>query len=164
MKKLNLIMVAAACSMVLALTGCGRSDSTLTADVCPLVVEIITANGQNNVSCNSLQNIQKIDNDHYSAIAEVTCDGKTEMLNINFPSEGSRGIRITRHGGLFYTDEFVSQGEDTYIHVGDPIREGKDLTIDIHAVVNGYVSITPLTAEKTDLSAFERFKGTTKSF
>jgi uncharacterized lipoprotein YajG len=82
MKKLNLIMAAAACGMVLALTGCGRSDSTLTADACPLVVEIVTANGQNNVSCNSLQNIQKIDNDHYSAIAEVTCDGKTEMLNI----------------------------------------------------------------------------------
>jgi len=88
----------------------------------------------------------------------------TQMLNINFPSEGSRGIRITRHGGLFYTDEFVCQGNDTYIHVGDPIREGEDLTVDIHAVVNGYISITPLTAEKTDLLAFERFKETTKSF
>ncbi len=88
----------------------------------------------------------------------------TAMLNINFPSEGSRGIRITRHGGLFYTDEFVSRGEDTYIHVGDPIREGQDLTVDIHAVVNGYVSITPLTAEKTDLEAFKCFKETTKSF
>lgn len=87
----------------------------------------------------------------------------TMLLNINFPSEGSRGIRITRHGGLFYTDEFISRGEDTYIHVGDPIREGEDLTVDIHAVVNRYISITPLTTEKTDLGVFERFKGTTKT-
>ncbi len=82
----------------------------------------------------------------------------TALYNINIPVE-SRGIRITRRGYSFYADRFEHRGNDMYAQVGDPVRgEENDLSLDSNAVWSGYVSITPLTADKTDLTAFEKLK------
>ena len=79
------------------------------------------------------------------------------LLNINFPTEKSRGIRITRQGGMFYSDEFVCRDDGKYIQVGDPVRrDGDDPHVDINAVADGFISITPLTEVRTDEVAFER--------
>ena len=60
---------------------------------------------------------------------------------------------------MFYSDEFVCCGNDMYKQVGDPVRgDLSDLTVDINAVLSGYVSISPLTANKTDLVAYARLK------
>lgn len=84
------------------------------------------------------------------------------LYNVNFPPE-IKGIRITKQGGIYYHDEFIPQGNDLYLQVGAPLeREFNDLTVDIDAVLNGYISITPLTAEKTAFDAFERLKHLTK--
>lgn len=81
------------------------------------------------------------------------------LLNVNFPVEQSRGICITQQGGSYYSDEYVYRGNDKYIQVGDPICDGsKDLTVDISAIQNGYISITPLTEQKTDWTAYEKLK------
>ena len=46
-----------------------------------------------------------------------------------------------------------------YIQVGAPVTEyGQDLNMDIDAIRNGYVSVTPLAAERTDKEAFEALK------
>lgn len=79
------------------------------------------------------------------------------LLNVNIPPQKSRGISITRQGGMFYSDEFVSRGNDMYIQVGDPIvSKSGDLTVDINAIQNGYISISPLTSVYTDLEAYDR--------
>ena len=37
-------------------------------------------------------------------------------------------------------------------------EEGSDYEVDTHAVLHGYISITPLTIERTDLLTFETLK------
>ena len=77
------------------------------------------------------------------------------IFNVNIPLS-DKGIRVTRQGGIYFTDEFVCRGGDMYEQVGamaDPHSD--DLSLDTVAVINNYISITPLTAEKTDIALFE---------
>ena len=83
---------------------------------------------------------------------------QTDLLNINIPGKKSLGIRITRQGGIFYSDRFVSRGEDLYIQVGQPAPVDRDPSTDIYAVTNGYISVTPLTVVRTDLAAYQCLK------
>ena len=85
------------------------------------------------------------------------------LLNVNFPSVKSRGISITRQGGEFYSDEFVYYGDDMYMQVGEPVEDHcNDTSIDISAVRLGFVSVTPITAIKTDLVGFDKLKDLNK--
>ena len=78
------------------------------------------------------------------------------LYNINFPRE-AKGIRVTRQGGVFFSDGFARREGDMYIQVGAPVTEyGHDLNMDIDAIRNGYVSVTPLAAERTDFVVFEK--------
>ncbi|MBO5041590.1 MAG: 5'/3'-nucleotidase SurE [Clostridia bacterium] len=80
------------------------------------------------------------------------------LYNVNFPRE-AKGIRITRQGGVFFSDGFQRQEGDMYIQVGAPLTDyGQDLNMDIDAIRNGYVSVTPLAAERTNFVAFEKLK------
>lgn len=80
------------------------------------------------------------------------------LYNVNFPRE-AKGIRITRQGGVFFSDGFQRQEGDMFIQVGAPVTEyGEDLNMDIDAIRNGYVSVTPLAAERTDKEVFEALK------
>ncbi|MBQ7316436.1 MAG: 5'/3'-nucleotidase SurE [Clostridia bacterium] len=80
------------------------------------------------------------------------------LYNVNFPRE-AKGIRVTRQGGVFFSDGFQRQEGDMYIQVGAPVTEyGQDLNMDIDAIRNGYVSVTPLAAERTNFVAFEKLK------
>ncbi len=84
------------------------------------------------------------------------------LYNINFPSAAQdlRGICITRQGGMFFSDGFQSLGNDLYIQVGAPVTETDgDLTVDIDAIRAGYISVTPLTAARTDWDAFHALRG-----
>lgn len=95
----------------------------------------------------------------YSFIFDNGLFQHARVYNVNFPATESRGIRITRQGAMFFSDDFVYVGNDIYRQIGEPIGyDGDDTTVDIHAVLNGYISISPLTAEKTDLVAYERLK------
>ena len=78
---------------------------------------------------------------------------------MNIPTEKSKGIRITHQGGMFYSDAFVYCGNDMYKQVGEPVEgDPSDLAVDINAIRGGYVSISPLTANKTDLAAYAKLK------
>ena len=47
-----------------------------------------------------------------------------------------------------------------YLQIGEPLPHDKDdISTDIGAIENGYISITPVTAIKTDLAAYEKLKG-----
>lgn len=79
------------------------------------------------------------------------------IYNVNIPLD-DKGIRVTRQGSIYFTDDFRYLGDDMYEQVGamaDPHSD--DLRLDNVAVINNYISITPLTSEKTDLPVFEKF-------
>ncbi len=97
--------------------------------------------------------------DVYSFITENSLLDSAMLLNVNFPPKKSKGISVTRQGRMYYTDEFVDCGNDMYIQVGEPLpNDSKDLSVDISAIKNGYISVTPLTQIKTDLVAFDKLK------
>ena len=68
MKKITVLMMAAA---MLLLTGCGRSDEQIIADVQPLMEKIVQQNLDSRGKCTQILDIQKVDSDHYTATAEV---------------------------------------------------------------------------------------------
>lgn len=95
----------------------------------------------------------------YAFITEKELLKHTSVLNVNIPPQKSLGIRITQQGENFYADQFVHRGNDIYAQIGDPVyRENDDVTFDVSAVRNGYISITPLTEKRTDFAAYEILK------
>ena len=79
---------------------------------------------------------------------------KHSLYNVNIP-ENHKGIRITRQGGPYYTDDFDPRENNLYMPVGRCIHENTgDLTIDTDCVVSGYISITPMTLARTDMNIF----------
>ncbi len=94
----------------------------------------------------------------YGFIVKNDLLSKANILNVNFPLE-SKGIRITRQGYPMYEDEFVLVGEDLYIpRLRTIYRDDHDLDIDTDAVNNGYISITPLHRDNTDMCAYEEMR------
>lgn len=81
-----------------------------------------------------------------------------DIYNINIPPQ-VKGIRITKQGGPYYSDLFEPEGNDLYRPVGMCVHEFKnDLTIDADAVISGYISVTPLTVNRTDMGVYEKIK------
>ena len=80
-----------------------------------------------------------------------------DIYNVNMPNK-SKGIYITRQGGCNFDTEFVNDGEDCYLQTGSWIAEDSidKLYIDSACVANGYISITPLTIDRTDMTAFNQ--------
>ncbi len=79
---------------------------------------------------------------------------KHSLYNVNIPAKPV-GIRITRQGGPYYTDDFAPRENHMYMPIGRCIHEnGGDLTLDTDCVVSGYVSITPMTLSRTDMEVF----------
>ena len=77
------------------------------------------------------------------------------IYNINIPLQ-PKGIRITRQGGPYYSDDFHPIGNDLYRPHGHSIyEENHNYSVDTDAVLHDYISLTPLTLERTDLKTFE---------
>lgn len=76
--------------------------------------------------------------------------------NVNIPSE-IKDIKITRQGGIFFTDRFINTEGDIFVQEGEQAQtEVYDTSFDIDAVIAGNVSITPLLATRTDVSLVEK--------
>ena len=83
---------------------------------------------------------------------------KCDLYNVNVVPE-AKGIRITRQGGHFYSDDFVHQGNDMYMPCGKCVYENQnDLTLDTDCVMNGYISIMPLTINRADPAVLEKLQ------
>lgn len=79
-----------------------------------------------------------------------------DIYNINIPAEPSE-IRITRQGGPYYSDDFPYIGDDLYRPTGKPIWEDRqDDTLDTDATMHGYITITPLTIDKTNYEVYRK--------
>ena len=84
---------------------------------------------------------------------------KHDFFNVNIPPQ-PKGVRVTRQGGPYYSDEFPPVGDDLYRPTGMPVWvDQHDDTWDTDATMHGYISITPMTIKKTALAAFEALSG-----
>ena len=80
------------------------------------------------------------------------------VYNINIP-ENAKGIRITRQGGPYYSDKFPAIGNNLYEPTGYSIWEDRgDDTLDTDATFHGYITVTPLTIDKTNLAVYNKLK------
>ena len=78
------------------------------------------------------------------------------LYNVNIPVD-PKGFRITRLGDESFSVEFLPQGNDLYYPGGHPIRaDGGDITKDTDACALGYISVTPLTVDRTARDVFEK--------
>ncbi len=76
---------------------------------------------------------------------------KGDLYNVNIRPD-AKGIRFTRQGGHFYSDDFVRQPDGTYLPCGKCVYENKnDLSLDTDCVMHGYISISPLTINRVDM-------------
>ena len=78
------------------------------------------------------------------------------IFNVNIPLE-VKGVKITKQGGRTYSDHYENVGGNMYRAVGDWARiKTDDNTFDNQAVVNGYISITPLTVKRHVVDAYDK--------
>ncbi|MBP3305601.1 MAG: 5'/3'-nucleotidase SurE [Oscillospiraceae bacterium] len=79
-----------------------------------------------------------------------------DIYNINIPVQ-VRGFRITRQGGPYYSDDFIPQENNIVLPRGKDVFEPSgSMDIDTDAVLlGGYISVMPLTLERTDMRIFE---------
>ena len=80
------------------------------------------------------------------------------LYNVNIPDD-PKGIRITRQGGAFYSDDFEMCGEGKYIARGIKIYQpGLAPDLDTDYVSEGYITVTPLSIDRTEYGIFENLK------
>lgn len=82
--------------------------------------------------------------------------GHWHTYNINIPAD-PKGIRITRQGGPYYSDDFEPIGNDLYLPKGRSVwQDRQDLNLDTDAALHGYISISPLTIDRTERSVYDQ--------
>ena len=81
------------------------------------------------------------------------------LYNINIPPEG-KGFRFTHQGGPYYSDDFPHVGNDQYRPTGILVYENRnDLDLDTDCVMAGYVSVMPMTYDKTHWEVYRKLRG-----
>ncbi len=93
----------------------------------------------------------------YKFITENKLLEHNPIYNINIP-ENAVGAKITRQGASYFADEFVSIGNNMYSQKGyyTPDRDQSDLTLDAVAVNHGYISVTPMQNDRTEINIFKQ--------
>ena len=83
------------------------------------------------------------------------------IFNVNIPFE-PKGILLTTQGRVYYKDKFIPSGEpDMYKAEYTLARSPETVinpSIDIDAILMGYISVTPLMWKRTDFKAYEEMK------
>ena len=121
------------------------------------------------LSCNS----SKVSTKEYEEAAKYTValiqklEGNLDkldeiILNVNFPKGDKKGVKITKLGERVYNnvmDDRKSLRGQRYVWMGGDLADvPQDKDSDIVAVENGYVSITPVHIDMTNLSKMKTLK------
>lgn len=97
-----------------------------------------------------LERVEKV----FDFVGNHALFAKNSIYNINIPAHGS-GIRITRQGGPYYSDDFHPQEDGFFKPTGKCVYTGSgSAELDTDTVMNGCISIMPLTIDRTNLEAF----------
>ena len=74
----------------------------------------------------------------------------SSLYNVNIPKD-AKEILFTRQGGRYYNDTFEKTGDFSYRQRGLCVHiDKKDFALDTDAALNGYISVTPITLDRTD--------------
>ena len=85
------------------------------------------------------------------------------IYNINIPADPKEEIRFTHQGGPYYSDKFPHIGNDLYRPTGYSIWEDRgDDTLDTDATLHGYITVTPLTIDKTNWEVYRKLANLAK--
>ena len=94
--------------------------------------------------------------DVWSYINENKLYDHNSLYNVNIPPCPT-GLRITKQGGMYFSDTFIHTEGHLYVQSGEVRKDcGCDPTTDINTVRSGVISITPLIASRTEMSVFEK--------
>ncbi len=84
-----------------------------------------------------------------------------EIVNVNFPEQGDR-ILFTRVGPAIYTDEFKfypgDMVEPRLVCLFRPEVTLRNYELDTEALMSGFITVTPLLSDMSDLDAWDRAK------
>lgn len=107
----------------------------------------------------NLEGAAKYLDEAYNYIINNNLFNYSDLYNVNIPEE-VKGIKITKQGDGYFSDAFHQIDETTYTQYGELIADTcpDDITRDTVAFGQGFISITPMTKERTDLVAFEKLK------
>ena len=84
------------------------------------------------------------------------------IYNINIPADPRDEIRFTHQGGPYYSDRFPHMGNNMYRPTGYSIWQDRgDDTLDTDATLHGYITVTPLTIDKTNWEVYRKLTGQT---
>lgn len=91
---------------------------------------------------------------------------KGAYLNVNVPHKSVsaiKGLKVTRQGKIPIKGKFSEHinpyGEKYFWMAGIMPKKGKNLNIDTNAVLNNYVTVTPLHSDLTDYALLEELQG-----
>lgn len=95
----------------------------------------------------------------YSFLTENRLFDKTPIYNVNIPP-CPKGLKITKQGSPYFSDEFVHLEGDMYMQMGGKIPDvaPNDMERDTVALESGYISVMPLSTTRTDMFVFEKIK------
>jgi len=84
---------------------------------------------------------------------------KNPIYNINIPAN-AKGVKITRQGQSYFSDEFESIGNNLYKQKGYyiPDADQENVELDAVAVNKGLISITPMQNDRTQNLLYEQLK------
>lgn len=78
------------------------------------------------------------------------------LYNVNIPTQ-TKGIRITHQGGPYFSDDFEPIGNDQWKPNGLPVWEdSQNDCLDTDATMHGYISISPLTIDRTNWDVYRK--------
>ena len=107
----------------------------------------------------NLENAAKYLDMAYNYILDNNLFDYSDLYNVNIPEE-VKGIKITKQGDAYFSDAFYQVDETTFTQYGEMIADTcpEDADRDTNAFAAGYISISPMTKERTDLNAFAKLK------
>ena len=106
----------------------------------------------------SFEGARKYIDKAYRFIADNRLFDKNLLYNVNIP-DGHGDIRITRHGGIYFFDEFRKLDGDMWEQTGYIVAENEgNPEFDTDSVRDGFISITPLVNGRTNMAVYEEIK------
>ncbi len=98
------------------------------------------------------ENLKKV----YDYIIENKLFDFNDIYNVNIPLN-PKGIKITKKTGFYYVERFIKEENGEHRQIADFVPHyDDDLSVDVNAAMNGYISVSPLTIDRTNLDAFKK--------